>query len=226
MINNEIAEFAWRVKNDLRPRGLLALGLPCQLMGTGMAFPRKALAAAELATGHLAEDLDLGLQLAIADFLPLFCPAAMVRSEFPATAEASAVQRQRWEHGHLAVLATRVLPAMWIAIRRADWRLLALSLDAAVPPLVLLGLLLVATLAASSSIWLFGQRITPLMVCATGMVFFSTGLVLAWLRCGRDLLTLRTVTSAVPYLAAKYAIYARAFVLNKKWQRTSRRKSD
>ena len=33
-----VAEFAWLVKNKVRPLGFKALGLPCQLMGTGMAF--------------------------------------------------------------------------------------------------------------------------------------------------------------------------------------------
>ena len=34
-----IAQFAWLVKNQVRPTGMLALNLPCHLMGTGMAFP-------------------------------------------------------------------------------------------------------------------------------------------------------------------------------------------
>src|SRR5512135_2526179 len=34
-----MAEFAWLVKNHVRPLGFLRIGLPCQLMGTGMAFP-------------------------------------------------------------------------------------------------------------------------------------------------------------------------------------------
>src|SRR5882724_499826 len=38
-----IAEFAWIVKNRVRPMGFLRLGLPCQLMGTGMAIPWTAI---------------------------------------------------------------------------------------------------------------------------------------------------------------------------------------
>ena len=38
-VNYRVAEFAWRVRNWVRPLGLAALGLPCPLMGTGMAFP-------------------------------------------------------------------------------------------------------------------------------------------------------------------------------------------
>ena len=40
-INYQVAEFAWRVKNWVRPLGLHAMNLPCQLVGTGMAFPWK-----------------------------------------------------------------------------------------------------------------------------------------------------------------------------------------
>src|SRR5262249_48039154 len=32
--NSAVAEFAWRIKNWVRPLGLRALALPCQLMGT------------------------------------------------------------------------------------------------------------------------------------------------------------------------------------------------
>ena len=65
MVSHRIAEFAWRIKNDLRPRGLAALGLPCQLMGSGMAFPREVIGKVNLATGHLAEDLDLGVAVGV-----------------------------------------------------------------------------------------------------------------------------------------------------------------
>lgn len=38
-LKTRIAELAWVVKNQVRPLGYHRLGLPCQLMGTGMAFP-------------------------------------------------------------------------------------------------------------------------------------------------------------------------------------------
>ena len=61
-----IAAFAWIVKNRARPLGLLRLRLPCQLMGTGMAFPWGLLRDAPLASGHLVEDMQLGIDLAMA----------------------------------------------------------------------------------------------------------------------------------------------------------------
>src|SRR5262245_56051654 len=81
-INYRVAEFAWRVKNWLRPLGLGALGLPCQLAGTGMAFPWDAICPADLASGWIVEDLKLGLDLALAGHPPLFCPSARVTSRF------------------------------------------------------------------------------------------------------------------------------------------------
>jgi hypothetical protein len=36
-----LAEFAWLLRNELRPSGYARLGLPCQLLGTGMALPKR-----------------------------------------------------------------------------------------------------------------------------------------------------------------------------------------
>src|SRR3984957_17440651 len=51
----QIAEFAWVVKNLVRPMGLGKLGLPCQLMGSGMAFPWMSISNMDLADGHIVE---------------------------------------------------------------------------------------------------------------------------------------------------------------------------
>jgi cellulose synthase/poly-beta-1,6-N-acetylglucosamine synthase-like glycosyltransferase len=221
-VNQGIAEFAWRIKNDMRPRGLAALGLPCQLMGSGMAFPRQVFSAVEIATGHLAEDLDLGLQLARAGRAPVFCPGAVVRSVFPSREADSASQRQRWEHGHLSVLAGKVLPSAWAAVRDRNWRLLALGLDTGVPPLVLLAVLITAVFIASLFGWLVGMGKAALMVSSIGLALLAAALGLAWMACGRDLLTRATLSSLAPFLKRKVGIYARAFASNKTWTRTGR----
>jgi glycosyltransferase involved in cell wall biosynthesis len=49
-VNQSVAEFAWRLKNWVRPLGLLSLNMPCQLMGTGMAFPWAVIWSADLAS--------------------------------------------------------------------------------------------------------------------------------------------------------------------------------
>jgi cellulose synthase/poly-beta-1,6-N-acetylglucosamine synthase-like glycosyltransferase len=95
-INHQVAEFAWRVKNWVRPLGLAALGLPCQLAGTGMAFPWDVIRGADLANGWIVEDLKLGLDLALAGHAPLFCPSAVITSRFAASVKGAGIQRKRW----------------------------------------------------------------------------------------------------------------------------------
>ena len=226
MLGFRVAEFAWRIKNDLRPRGLVALGLPCQLMGSGMAFPRDVIGAVDLATDDLAEDLALGLQLAFAKHPPLFCPAAVVTSEFPATREAAAVQRQRWEHGHLSIILNKSIPNLWTALRRRNWDLVVLSLDAAVPPLVLLGLLIVATFVLGVLDVLGGGPVGPLILGSAALILFGSGILLAWRERGRDLLPPTALASLIPYIGSKFGVYARAFSSDKKWVRTDRAKPD
>ena len=99
-----MATFAARLKNLARPLGLQRLGLPCQLMGTGMALPWQLISDAHLATSEIVEDLVLGLDLAQRGHPPLFCPKATVNSAFPATKEGQDSQRTRWETGHLTTI--------------------------------------------------------------------------------------------------------------------------
>ncbi|MES2182639.1 MAG: glycosyltransferase family 2 protein, partial [Pseudomonadota bacterium] len=62
-LRSKIAEFAWCVKNHVRPLGYAKLGLPCQLMGTGMAFPWHTISSADIANGSIVEDMKLGIDL-------------------------------------------------------------------------------------------------------------------------------------------------------------------
>jgi cellulose synthase/poly-beta-1,6-N-acetylglucosamine synthase-like glycosyltransferase len=219
---HRLAEFAWRIKNNLRPSGLAALGLPCQLAGSGMAFPRSLIGAADLATGHLAEDVDLGLQFARLGHAPLFCPAALVTSEFPSTEQAAAVQRARWEHGHLAIIVTTSLPTIWKGLRSGNWELVALGLDVAVPPLILLGLLIILTFGLSLLVALVGGVVAPLAFSVAALSLFGLGVAIAWVQTGRDLLTPTALISIIPYIGRKFGVYARSFSSDKKWVRTDR----
>ena len=185
-INYQVAEFAWRVRNWVRPLGLRALGLPCQLMGTGMALPWPLLSSINVANAEIVEDLKLGLDLALAGSPPVFCPGAAVTSEFPASREAAEIQRQRWEHGHLGIILQVGPRLIWQALRRANVPLLALVLDMAVPPLVLLGLITSATVAITGVAYFFGISAKPLIISVCSLAAFSGGsdLVLAkiWAR--------------------------------------------
>ncbi|MCL2429132.1 MAG: glycosyltransferase family 2 protein [Alphaproteobacteria bacterium] len=222
--NLKAAQFAWRVKNWVRPLGLGALNLPCQLMGTGMAFTWPVLKSAALASGDIVEDLKLGLDLALAGHPPLFCPSAVVTSEFPPSVEAARRQRERWEHGHLLtslVMAPRLIAA---ALRRGNLALLALALDLAVPPLALLGLMIVATLVVAGLLAAMGN-FAALWAGLTDLAVFVLTVVVAWTRFGRDVVPARTLASVAGFVWAKLPIYGRLLLRGPaaQWIRTDRK---
>lgn len=145
-----IAEFAQIVKNRLRPRGLQRLGFPCQLAGSGMAFPWSVACAVDFRNGSIVEDLKLGLDFAAAGHPPIFCEGSEVTSQFPESREGESAQRQRWQQGHLQTIGASVrnLPT---ALARRDFALAALTLDLMVPPFTLLVLMVGACAAAPQS---------------------------------------------------------------------------
>jgi cellulose synthase/poly-beta-1,6-N-acetylglucosamine synthase-like glycosyltransferase len=61
----------------------------------------KAATTVNIASGHIVEDMKLGLDLALAGYGPQFCQSAWVTSRLPSGNQAATTQRTRWEHGHL-----------------------------------------------------------------------------------------------------------------------------
>ena len=219
----QIAEFAFRVKNHARPLGFLRLGLPCQLMGTGMAFPWSALRAIDLATGHIVEDMKMGLDLTAAGHPPLFCPEALVTSHFPVNEAGTKSQRTRWEHGHLSMIVGTAPRLLWHSLKARDGASLALGLDLLVPPLALL--VMVSTLFAALCLIFFavGGSGWPLLVSTIGLGGLFVAVTLAWLRYGRDVLPLATLALAPLYALKKIPLYLR-FVVSRQaeWVRSKR----
>ena len=82
-VNRQVAEFAWYLKNFVRPLGLSALGLPCQLMGSGMAFPWGVISSMELGTDNVVEDLKLGIEVALKGRLAALLSRRRRRQLFP-----------------------------------------------------------------------------------------------------------------------------------------------
>ena len=225
-INQQVAEFAWRVKNLVRPLGLHKLNLPCQLMGTGMAFPWNIIQSAELSNGLVVEDMKLGLEVASQGKSPLFCPAAMVTSTFPTSDAGTKAQRQRWEQGHISLILSEVPALLRAAIKRRDINILAIALDLAVPPLSLLISILTAASIVSALAAIMGLSVKPFFLVAAGLVLVAAAILLAWIKHGRDVLPLRSVFLIVPYFARKISLYATLATGRKvsRWIRTDRSK--
>lgn len=218
-----IAEFACVLKNWARPLGLRRLGLPCQLMGTGMAFPWTRIRGATLATGHIVEDLKLGLDLAAAGAAPVFCPEAEVTSFFPASEEGFKTQRTRWEHGYLGVLVKDAPAMLSKAALRRDVRLLAMGLDLCVPPIALLTLLTAAIWVASAALYVTTRSGTPFALAGVAAGLLVVTVFAGWARFGRNVVSLGNLLMAVAYALWKIPLYVRFLVARQiDWVRSKR----
>jgi cellulose synthase/poly-beta-1,6-N-acetylglucosamine synthase-like glycosyltransferase len=224
--NHRVAEFAWHVKNWVRPLGLKALNLPCQLAGTGMAFPWSIISSAEIASGEIVEDLRLGLNLSVKGSAPFFVPSALVTSEFPSSLEGAKSQRERWEHGHIRTIlaAPRYI---FLGALHLDIGLVMLALDMAVPPLSLLGLLLIVSFAITCLGALFGAGVAGLVISASSLFAFFLAILFARRAYGRDnfhALSASEILSVVSFMSAKIPLYFRFFTGKRvsQWIRTDR----
>lgn len=221
--SSAISALAFLVKNWVRPTGLTQLGQPCLLTGTGMAFPWEVICTSPLASGNIVEDMQLGLDLAIAGSPPLLCPTARVTGLLPSLDRAATSQRTRWEHGHMQTLLTQVPRLLGEAVRQRRIDLLALALDLVVPPLSLLvmlwlGLALMAALAFTA-----GASGLPALILAVEGGLMLMAIAAAWGKFGRTMIPAQTLLAIPLYLLWKVPLYA-AFLVRRqtKWVRTER----
>jgi cellulose synthase/poly-beta-1,6-N-acetylglucosamine synthase-like glycosyltransferase len=222
-LKTRIAEFAWAVKNRARALGLARAGLPCQLMGSGMAFPWPLIERAALASADLVEDLRLGLDFARAGQAPLFCPEALVTSEFPVSARGLTAQRTRWEHGHLAMLLRDGPRLLREALHTRNAGLCALTLDLCVPPLALLVLLVLASCALGLLGWAWTGAAMPWSLALVAPLLLALAVLAAWLRFGRAILSWRELAYAPVYALVKIPLYLKFLVRRQvKWVRSER----
>ncbi len=219
-----VSAFAFLVRNLVRPAGLDRLGFPCQLTGTGMAFPWAVFRDAPATEGHLVEDLMLGHELALEGKAPLLCRDVLVGSELPTSEAASLKQRRRWEHGQLAILLGTAPRLLLRGLLRGDAGLVALALDAAVPPLALFVVLQGAVTTGAVALVLLGGSGVPLVITLGSGSLLALGLGAAWLTHGRTVLPVRDLLKIPQYILWKLPLYE-SFVRrgpHGEWERTER----
>lgn len=219
-----IAAFAWDFRTRFRAEGYRRLGLPCQLMGSGMAFPWPILRSLDLATGHLVEDLKLGLDCARLRHPASFLPAARVRSHFPVNLQGASSQRKRWEHGHLSMLMSESPRLLWESLLKRNGPMLALVLDMSVPPIALLTILVVMqTIVSMLLTWLGWASVVPVMVSLTAVALLSLAVMIAWLKVGRRWISLHELVLVPWYVLRKVPLYL-AFLTRRQvnWIKTRR----
>ena len=222
----QFAEFAWIIKNWLRPLGYKNLGLPCQLMGTGMALPWNIVSKAKLKSGHIVEDMQLGVDLAIDGHPAVFCPQARVNSEFPADKTAERSQRTRWEHGHLSVIISSLPRLLKSGIKNRRIDIVALALDLAVPPLTMVVMFLF--LVFGLELFLVSTGLTSFsnktIVISVSVALLLITIMIAWLKEGRKIIPFIYLFLVPLYILRKIPIYIKFFIDRQKaWVRTGRK---
>jgi cellulose synthase/poly-beta-1,6-N-acetylglucosamine synthase-like glycosyltransferase len=218
-----VAEFAMRVKAHVRPRGMAKLGLPCGLTGSGIAYPWPVIADAPLASGHLAEDMQLGLELGRRGTAPIYCEAAKLQTVFAATKDAQTTQRTRWEHGHLALLVGEGPRLLASALIHGQFRFAVQVLDLLVPPLALLTLLQLLTLMVSVLASVALGWSAPLWIAFAGLLGLSVAVLAARARFASDIVTWGDILKVPLYVMGKLPIYVRFLVSRQvEWVRTKR----
>jgi cellulose synthase/poly-beta-1,6-N-acetylglucosamine synthase-like glycosyltransferase len=218
-----ISGLAFRFKNLVRTLGLVRLAGLNHLMGTGMALPWSLVERIKLADGNVVEDMQLGIDLALAGKPAMFVPAARVDSPLPQERNAAHTQRTRWEHGHLKTLLVQSPRLAWLAVRKGRFNLLCLALDLAIPPLSLLVMILLSGVLITGLLWLAFGITGPLLITSVAVVALAIGVLIGWSVHCRQQVPCSALFAAPLYALLKLPIYA-AFLWKRQqtWIRTER----
>jgi cellulose synthase/poly-beta-1,6-N-acetylglucosamine synthase-like glycosyltransferase len=206
--NSIVSTLGNRLHNVVRPLGYARLGLPCLLMGSGMAFPWDAIEAVGLENDELGEDKQLGIDMAMAGFPPIFCLETKVASHLTEDYAGFVGQRTRWEQGHL-LSAVQQIPRMVVqAFRRGQFYLLAIAIDLAVPPIAVTAILWFVAFCAATLAWLVSQALLPLQLTLTAAGLLSAVLGITWFGFARRRVPFRSLLDVPMYVLRKLPIYA------------------
>jgi glycosyltransferase involved in cell wall biosynthesis len=218
-----LSGFAFLVKNWVRPLGLANFNFPC-LLSTGMALPWELIDQVSFASSNLVEDMQLGIDFAIAGFAPQFCSLVEVTSKFPQQEANATQQRTRWEHGHLKTLISQVPQLLKASWQQKRFDLLILAGEIAIPPLSLL--VLIWLILYSSSILLLQFNLINLLpfgiLSISGLSLFFA-IMLSWFNFAREKLPFSTLLKVSIYLLWKIPIYLQfLWKPQQEWIKTSR----
>lgn len=218
-----VSTLAFLVKNLVRQRGCSRLGVPALLTGTGMAFPWSLITKVGFASGNIAEDKQIGLDIALAGYAPIFCEDALVTGYFPKHKQAGNAQRTRWVHGHLQTLLTQIPKLFLAAIRQKRFDLIAIALDLLVLPISLLVMLCLFSFSLALSISTLLNIWLPTLILGIEGLCIIIAITSAWFKFGHTTLPARSLLTIPFYMIWNLGIYL-SFLLKpqKIWVRTER----
>lgn len=188
-----------------------------------MAFPWHTIAHIPLASGNIVEDMQLGLDLAIAGHPPRLAPNVLVESATPEKESAATTQRTRWEHGHINTLRSQVPRLTLASLRQRNLGLLSLALDLSVPPLALLILLWACTTVIALLFGMIGSNWIPLVILMFSGLLLFLAVGTAWMKVGKEDLPFTTLMMFPAYIVRKLPLYSKYTTSRQTaWVRTER----
>jgi cellulose synthase/poly-beta-1,6-N-acetylglucosamine synthase-like glycosyltransferase len=219
---DQVSALAVRIRNVARARGMRRLGLPCQVTGSGVALPWRIARQLPLASGNIVEDMQIGLDLAGHGAGAMFVDAARVLGKLAPT-EAAVAQRQRWEQGHLTTIVSKVPQVLFEGLRRRNLQMLALAVDLAVPPLSLLVVSLLVSLALGIACGISTDSWLPTIIALGSFVTMLASTVCGWWVAARTEIPLRALLAVPAYMVWKLPMWLLSVVRpQREWVRTSR----
>ena len=222
--SNLASSFTLWFKNHIRPLGSLRAGMPCQLTGSGMAFPWHVIRKVNVANQSLAEDTTLGLELAYLGHAPTFCPEAKIDGNVPKAWGTLVQQRRRWEQGYLESIFTNAPKMALRSIVKFRPSLMWAALDLCIPPLALLGMGWAALFGLALLNWALLQgSLVPLTLLSAGAVLVGASLILGWFFHCRTKVPIQAIFAMPWFLVRKIKIYfSLLFKREKVWLKTER----
>lgn len=158
------AQASWRTRlmaialgcfHRVRSRARERLGLSCGLRGNGWCVTHRLLREVPYRAYSLAEDIEYGIDLALAGHRIHHADEAHVDALMVSGEAAATTQRQRWEDGRRQLIRAR-LGALLRAASRPDGEVcFDLALDLLMPPLAWVLLGVAALLALAGVVWLW-----------------------------------------------------------------------
>jgi cellulose synthase/poly-beta-1,6-N-acetylglucosamine synthase-like glycosyltransferase len=217
----KISAAAFFLTNVIRVPGLDRIVKASVLTGSGIAVPWTQFMRLPLATGHIAEDLMLGIWLLEQGTPPRFAPLANVVGRASSNA-GTATQRDRWESGRNQVVADSAMRLLRQAVVDRSWAHGWMALRLLTPPLsTLVALNAAFAMIAMLSLTFFGVAwVHPAQLISFIVLLLAVPGALTLH--GRSDLT-AALANALPYTIWKLG---RALVRRSKpsllWQRTDR----
>jgi 1,2-diacylglycerol 3-beta-glucosyltransferase len=128
------------------------LGLSVGLKGNGMAFTRALLATMPHRAYTRTEDLEFGVQLALAGVRVAYAGDTTVWGDMPVTDAVAARQRERWIGGRMEVAHHYLRRLVRSAVRHRSLMRADVALDLLIPPVSVLAIATVCGVALSAAL--------------------------------------------------------------------------